>query len=557
MKDENERKHVDKYVIDENYEYILDILIDSKLTKNQRGRPFNCTIACKQDGGRKMIEIFDIHDDLKDMDNVRCILYQQVGKKLMCKISDDCNQVVFSNGVEHYILKGKSQDFFPQIGDKTIRHCINHNNEFYFVNSQEYDRDCDIQNSANIKFNASIVRSLEPGQIKVFDTEIQHGIPGSKKGHMRIIMNQGDYLFLDTINIDDCMDDKQRGNAHINTCIDKMYMAYGFNWPYFSYATKFNYVFILNAFNANFIQRYQLPKHIVCCTQTFLSDTHDFYCMCETEYGFELYNIDLDSPEPYLEGPLLQYSNENVKNLALSGFHVRSSSRKEKVNLNKALICLMMHGNILYGWCESDGNKVTPVNTFSTEADPAAMCSNFYYLSDDEAFYMTNKEMKSGKRRVIHSQIKLVQAQFGTYKVSDIYEDKDARAEILNFGVDNTNKRLLILTGIKNRKGKRDKFITLYSFNREKIIFSMQIKNAEIIGRLKSNLYNFVGGHIYFNNNVIKIRYDLLEHASAESLPENQVFDHYTDVLSLQTNDFVQTGTPLQTCLYNRLAYII
>lgn len=115
----------------------------------------------------------------------------------------------------------------------------------------------------------------------------------------------------------------------------------------------------------------------------------------------------------------------------------------------------------------------------------------------------------------------------------------------------------MILTGIKNRKGKRDKFITLYSFNREKIIFSMQIKNVEIIGRLKSNLYNFVGGHIYFNNNVIKIRYDLLEHASAESLPENQVFDHYTDVLSLQTNDFVQTGTPLQTCLYNRLAYII
>lgn len=163
LKDENERKHVDKYVIDENYEYILDILIDSKLCKNQRGRPFNCTIACKQDVGRKMIEIFDIHDDLKDMDNVRCILYQQVGKKLMCKISDDCNQVVFSNGVEHYILKGKSQDFFPQIGDKTIRHCINHNNEFYFVNSQEYDRDCDIQNSANIKFNASIVRSLEPG----------------------------------------------------------------------------------------------------------------------------------------------------------------------------------------------------------------------------------------------------------------------------------------------------------------------------------------------------------------------------------------------------------
>ena len=42
-----------------------------------------------------------------------------------------------------------------------------------------------------------------------------------------------------------------------------------------------------------------------------------------------------------------------------------------------------------------------------------------------------------------------------------------------------------------------------------------------------------------------------------DSLPENQIFDSYTDVLTLQENDYVQTGTPLQTCLYNKLAYIV
>lgn len=36
------------------------------------------------------------------------------------------------------------------------------------------------------------------------------------------------------------------------------------------------------------------------------------------------------------------------------------------------------------------------------------------------------------------------------------------------------------------------------------------IKTREIIGRLKSNLYNFTEGHIYYNNKVIKIRYDLI-----------------------------------------------
>ena len=88
----------------------------------------------------------------------------------------------------------------------------------------------------------------------------------------------------------------------------------------------------------------------------------------------------------------------------------------------------------------------------------------------------------------------MVEASFGNYKVTDIYEDNDARAEILNFGVDNTRQRLMILTGIKNRREKRDKFITIYCFEREKIIIHIGVKDSEIIGRLKSNLYNIVGG---------------------------------------------------------------
>jgi len=68
----------------------------------------------------------------------------------------------------------------------------------------------------------------------------------------------------------------------------------------------------------------------------------------------------------------------------------------------------------------------------------------------------------------------------------------------------------MILTGIKNSKNKRDKFFTLYEIDKEKIMYYQPIKNRELIGRLKSNLYSFADGHIYFGNKVIKIRYDLL-----------------------------------------------
>lgn len=96
----------------------------------------------------------------------------------------------------------------------------------------------------------------------------------------------------------------------------------------------------------------------------------------------------------------------------------------------------------------------------------------------------------------------------------------------------------MILTGIKNRKGKRDKFMTIYCLKNEKVIMNMPVENQELIGRLKSNLYNFVGGHIYYNNNVIKIRYDVIDE-SEENFPENHVFDNYMNVLSLSENDYV------------------
>ena len=110
-----------------------------------------------------------------------------------------------------------------------------------------------------------------------------------------------------------------------------------------------------------------------------------------------------------------------------------------------------------------------------------------------------------------HSTIIQVQILFGSFKTMEVYEDREPTAEILNFGIDNTTRRLMILTGIKNKKKKRDKYVTLYDIDSETIMFQIRVTKREIIGRLKSNLYSFIGGHIYYGNNVIKIRYDLLE----------------------------------------------
>ena len=42
-----------------------------------------------------------------------------------------------------------------------------------------------------------------------------------------------------------------------------------------------------------------------------------------------------------------------------------------------------------------------------------------------------------------------------------------------------------------------------------------------------SDLYTFEDGYIYYKNNVIKIRHDLINSAESEKYSENDIFDYY------------------------------
>jgi len=46
-----------------------------------------------------------------------------------------------------------------------------------------------------------------------------------------------------------------------------------------------------------------------------------------------------------------------------------------------------------------------------------------------------------------------------------------------------------------------------------------------MIDRFESGQFTFEGGHIYFNNDVIKIRYDLIEKNESAHMLETEVFD--------------------------------
>ena len=64
--------------------------------------------------------------------------------------------------------------------------------------------------------------------------------------------------------------------------------------------------------------------------------------------------------------------------------------------------------------------------------------------------------------------------------------------------------------------------------------YECYIQYPYLVGRLLSGLYTFVDGHIYYGNNVIKIRYDIIgSDGNNNNLKENEVFDFYFNIFSL------------------------
>jgi hypothetical protein len=65
-----------------------------------------------------------------------------------------------------------------------------------------------------------------------------------------------------------------------------------------------------------------------------------------------------------------------------------------------------------------------------------------------------------------------------------------------------------------------------------------------------------VDGHIYYNNNVIKIRYDLFNNKGIH-YKENELFDYYFNIFELQKGERVRANTPLDSMRSHRFGYII
>ena len=87
---------------------------------------------------------------------------------------------------------------------------------------------------------------------------------------------------------------------------------------------------------------------------------------------------------------------------------------------------------------------------------------------------------------------------------------------------------------LEYKEEKRGKFILkIIDIHTLSTHFQTTIKNSDpLIGRLQTNFFAFNSGHIYYGNNAIKIRYDLMKDKNYSiKYKTNEILDYYFDII--------------------------
>lgn len=86
--------------------------------------------------------------------------------------------------------------------------------------------------------------------------------------------------------------------------------------------------------------------------------------------------------------PVQKYPFSSVNDNMVKNFHVRSSSNKEKIQLNKNLQIFILYGNILVGWKEGAEIEHISYKAF-----------NYQYLGDEGFYFQEISNHKINKPR--------------------------------------------------------------------------------------------------------------------------------------------------------------
>lgn len=393
--------------------------------------------------------------------------------------------------------------------------------------------------------------------------------------------------------------------------------AFSINWPYVAYSGLDNELVILNAFQQDQVHRVELcdAEEEIDILATFITDTRDLFVLVHRikRHLYDLYMLDLDAcnereqddegdggsvgntqrqhsrpddgldsrsglndtrtkkkmtilkqKNPYdVSKPIFSYAHKDVNRLPFRQIHVRGSSQKDKINFNENLILFVLHGSTLWSWTRGGPSEPQKLHVVQEK-----ISSKYLQPKNDSCFFfrqdMVTKHTNTEEQTVVFEKIIQCEISTSNFQIKTIFIESALTDTLLSFNYDkNREKVIMFLSTMSNtNKSKLTYKLKVYDCKTDRIQFETLITQPTLIGRLQSSLYTFSDGHIYYSNNVIKLRYDLIEAVNSYNYNEYDIFDYYEGIFDLENkkenkNLKVLANTPLESIHAHKLAYII
>jgi len=294
---------------------------------------------------------------------------------------------------------------------------------------------------------------------------------------------------------------------------------------------------------------------------TLITDTRDLFVLVYKieAHEFNVFCIDLDNSnvsekdaEDFdaeenlydVSKPILKYKFSDVEHQPFKQMHVRGSSRKEHINFNQNLILFVLHGDTLYNWISqphvTQGLQPIEMTLYDYQTKQKSkqklrISSKFLHPKNDNCFFFRHdlatcfNDTPAEQQVVVFEKIMKCDISTSSFTISTVFIESALTDSLLTFNFDkNKDKIIMFLSSMSNTNSSKLTYkLKVYDCHANRIQYETTITNQVLIGRLHSGMYTFSDGHIYYSNNVIKLRYDLIESVNSYNYTEDDIFDFY------------------------------
>jgi hypothetical protein len=148
---------------------------------------------------------------------------------------------------------------------------------------------------------------------------------------------------------------------------------------------------------------------------------------------------------------------------------------------------------------------------------------------------------------------------FSAFESNVLASENSHQYDYVGFKVDRKQGVIMILSkDIEEAHFKDRLYLKLLKLNNiEEVLLEMEIEDRDMKGIFLSGEFSLIDGHIYFNNTVIKLRYDLMKTYGQIAERQCLLFNKYSDILDLKKEELVKTTFPLDSPTSQRLTYVV